>query len=115
MKKAFVDLDSIVATEAVFKFKGTEYTLRPITSRAFMEYCNAITEVQDLFKSQEITEDRVLEVYKGVVESVCPTFPVDQVQDMTRLQISALLQMILDFTRGKIDSNDDVKKKTLSQ
>ncbi len=115
MKKAFVDLDSIVSTEAIFKFKGVEYVLRSITSRAFMEYCNAITEVQALFRSKEITEDKVLEVYKDVVASVCPEFPVDQVQDMTRLQIAALLQMILDFTQGKISANEDVKKKTLNQ
>ncbi len=115
MKKAFVDLDSIVGTEAVFKFKGTEYTLRPITAKSFMEYCNAITEVQDLFKSESITEEDVLRVYSDVIASVCPEFPQDQVQDMTRLQIAALLQMILDFTQGKIGGNEDVKKKTLTQ
>lgn len=115
MKKAFVDLDSIVTNIVSFQFQGKEYDLRPITARAFMEYCNAITEVQELFKSQEITEERVLEVYQGVVGSVCPEFPIENLQDMNRLQIAALLQMILDFTKGRIGDNEDVKKKTLSQ
>lgn len=111
MSKVFIDLDSLVQDVVTFKFGGSEYKLRPITARAFMQYCNAIDRVQGLYKKEEITEDEIVSTYQDIVQSVCPDFPKEKVIDMTRLQISALLQMILDFTKGEIASNPDVEKK----
>jgi hypothetical protein len=115
MKQAFVDLDSIVAEDVAFRFKGTDYVLRPITAKAFMQYANAVAEMQKLFEAKTVTEKEVLDCYVGVISACCPDVTEELILDMNKLQISALLQMILDFTQGKIKSNEDVedvKKKT---
>ena len=113
MKQPFVDLDSIMADTVVFRFKGTDYRLQPVTAGAFMRYSNAIARVAQLYEKKQISEDEVIATYCEIVQSVCPEFTREMLLDMTKLQIAALLQMILDFTQGKVANNEDVQKKTL--
>jgi hypothetical protein len=113
MKAPFVDLDSILGEETSFRFKGVEYKLAPVTAGAFMKYSNALARVQDLYSKKEISEQEVIETYCEIISSVCPDFTKEMLLDMTKMQVAALLQLVLDFTQGKVAHNSDVEKKSL--
>jgi hypothetical protein len=116
VKQVFVDLDSLTKDVVTVRFEAKEYGIKPPTAIDFMKYANAIVEIQQLMKLKpgEFTEEDVLNRYSEFISSVCPEFPVDRLIHMSRIQVSALLQVIIDFTSGRMDDNGDVKKKTVA-
>lgn len=113
MKQVFVDLDTLIDSEVRFKLHGKEYALKTLDAKTFMSFANELGHVQGLYKTKEITSEQVLKVYTSLINSLCDDFNEEIAETMTHSQISALLQLCLDFTQGKVHSNAEVEKKSL--
>jgi hypothetical protein len=104
------DLDAMVADRVAFRLHGKVHYIRPISVKEFFAYTNALVAIQSLEKAETIEANHVVELYHGLIKSVCESVTKKDVQDMTQPQVAALIQLVSDCITGKAHVGATEKK-----
>lgn len=110
-----VDLDNLIAGKTAFRFKGKIHFIKPISLEEFLKFTNANSEFLASLRSEGKLEAKELAMgYLSVINTVCDTIGLDDIESMEQPQIAALYQLIVDTVTGSVVSSDeDGKKKRL--
>ncbi len=108
------DLDAIVSQSVSFKLHGKYHEIKPISTKTYMLYVNALSEVFALKDKEKITSDELINKYFLLVKSVCETVEREDIEKMTQAQIGAMFELIMNTITGSAQVEAE-KKKTLAQ
>ena len=111
------DLDAMIAQPIAFRLQGKIHHLNPITVKEFFAYSNALLSIERLKEREVLKDEDMVNVYHGVIHSVCDSITKDDIKNMTHAQAAALLKLIIDHVTGKAslqpkaDQGSSVEKK----
>lgn len=109
------DLDAIIQDTVSFKLNGKIHEIKPLSTKDFLIYTNALSKVWELKDKEIIKPDDLIEKYYDMVSSVVPSIKRTDIETMNQQQVGALFQLILDTVTGKAQAraSQDAQKKTL--
>jgi uncharacterized protein YkvS len=105
------DLDAMVAERVAFRLHGKVHYIKPISVKEFFAFTNALVSIQALQQTDKVDVDHVVELYHGLIQSVCDTVSRKDVQAMTQAQAGALIQLISDCVTGRAHAKNDGDEK----
>lgn len=112
MKKPFINLDTLISESVKFQFKGEQFTIKPISIEAFMRFNNAWYELADAISKKKIDDDASLNLAVSIIKSVCDDLPEERIRnEMSIVQIGALVQLVVDTVTARGTDDDEMKKK----
>lgn len=114
MKKPFANLDKILNPGASFEFKGETYDISPINIGEYMKFNNAWVEIEAGFKGKKLSEDEFRSAFFNLISSCCPKFTMETLNQMSLVQVGAVVQLIIEIRNGHELDEDDIKKKVFS-
>jgi len=107
-----VDLDNLIAEKIAFKFKGKIHYLKPISLEEFLRFTNKNSEfLTSLKDDKEISAKELAMGYLGVINTVCESIGLDDIEEMEQAQIAALYQLIVDTVTGSVETGEGKKKR----
>lgn len=102
------DLDAVLSTRVTFIFQGKTHALLPITTERFFDFWKQVSDFQAIDKK---TPDEVNRAFFKILSAVCETLTVSDVEAMTVVQKSGLLQHLVAKIVGNRSVLDGVEKK----
>jgi len=96
------DLDAMVANPIAFRLHGKIHHLRPVTTKEFFAYSNAILALDRMKDDSKMTDDEILDSYLKLIQAVCSTVTFDDVRSLTHAQASALIKLVIDHVTGRV-------------
>lgn len=104
------DLDALTTKRVTFTIHGKTHVLMPITTQVFAEFWNQVLKFQK--EKQETIEEQNL-AYLKTVQTLCKTLTIKDVDKMTVLQKTVLIEALTSKVVGDkriFDSSKDVAK-----
>lgn len=102
-----VDLDALVDEEKTFKFKNKIHKIKPIDLKIFLLLTEAFSQLEKLGSEKQITKETIIDSYYAIISEVCDTITKKDIEEMSFVQLNALLKYLIDLLSGK-----SLKKKT---
>lgn len=96
------DLDAMVANPIAFRLHGKVHHLRPVTTKEFFAYSNALISLDRLKEDSKISDEEILDTYLRLIQAVCDTIDREDVRKMTHAQAGALIKLIIDHVTGRV-------------
>lgn len=107
-----VDLDNLIAEQVPFKFQGRIHYIKPIRLDEFLRFTNANFEFINRCQSETaMTKEELAKGYVKVINSVCESIVLKDIEAMEQSQIAALYQLIVDTVTGSVNMGDSKKKR----
>lgn len=110
------DFDKLIAEPVSFRLHGKVHTINPVTVQEFWAFTEAMFKIQKVAEDEKVTVADLTHAYLLIFKSICPTMTLKDVENMTQVQLAALLQFVVDTIRGasQVDESDsDPQKKNL--
>jgi len=108
------DLDSLISEPVYFKLLGKTHILKPMTTKEFFKFVDALATLQKLNEKDKIDNDEAINVYVKLFSSVCDTIGRQEVLKMTNSQLVALMNLIIKNATGELQPAIAEKKTLLS-
>ena len=110
------DLDALESKSVTFRFQGVIHTFKPINTQTYFYIANAMDRLGALANKKELLTKDLVDAYTELFASCCDTIRRKQVGEMNLPQISALLQLLMDHSSGRVnpgpfEPSDPDKKK----
>lgn len=97
------DLDAIVVKPVSILWQGHAHVLKPISTKEFLLATEAMAKMDALSKQGTgVKMEELVDVYAGVIGSVCDTIGKRELMQMSQAQVGALLQTVVDHVTGRI-------------
>jgi hypothetical protein len=102
------DLDVVTTRRATFTFGGKSHVLLPITNQVFVDFWEA---VQAYKKMDHVDAKSADKAYFTTIKILCPSVTLKEVEAMTLIQKSILIEGLASRVLGKKPEPSDLKKK----
>jgi len=109
-KEMVSDLDAIIQKTITFRLLGRVHEIRPISTKSYLEYINALAAVIQLSDQDKVTPTELIQKYHALVSSVVDSISLSDVESMTQAQVGALFQLIMDTITGKSHVEGEKKR-----
>ena len=110
------DLDALIEDDVHFKLHGKVHVIKPISSQEFLVFTNNLAKLYEMQEKEKITARELIERYFALVNSICKTVTIEDIENMNQNQIGAMFQLILDSVGGKAQAKAkdilEMEKKT---
>lgn len=112
MNNIIADLDALIDEQISFKLHGKQHFISSVSTITFFKFAEKLAALNSLREKENLTGEELTNAYYDLINSVCDTITVEDVEKCTSAQIGALFQLVLDKVMGRLT---DDKKKTLIQ
>lgn len=112
--KVVADLDALIDEPIAIRFQGRVFTVKPVSTRAFMKMADAMGRMQILTTQSTIKNDDVYKGYHDYISVLCPEITIDMLKSMTLTQVHALLNVLIKHSTGQpLNLDESIEKKRL--
>lgn len=95
------DLDRLESHSVGFRLHGKTHIIRPVKVKEFYATIAKLASFAELQKSEKLTDDELNTRYLELIQMLCDTVTLKDIQDCSRPQIAGLFQLIVDSITGK--------------
>jgi response regulator RpfG family c-di-GMP phosphodiesterase len=95
------DFDRLESHSVGFVLHGKTHIIRPVKVREFYAAISKLAAFAELQKKEKLTDDEVNQKYLEIIQTLCDTITLKDIQECTAPQIGGLFQLIVDSILGK--------------
>jgi hypothetical protein len=95
------DFDRLESHSVGFVLHGKTHIIRPVKVREFYAAISKLAAFGELQKKEKLTDDEVNQKYLEIIQTLCDTITLKDIQECTAPQIGGLFQLIVDSILGK--------------
>jgi hypothetical protein len=111
------DFDRLESHSVGFVLHGKTHIIRPVKVREFYAAISKLSTFGELQKKEKLTDDEVNQKYLEIIQTLCDTITLKDIQECTAPQIGGLFQLIVDSILGKSQAQgvpmEEAEKKSL--
>ncbi len=113
--EVIADLDALIADPVSFKMHGKTHTIKPVTTKEFMQFTNAYALFWEMKDKETVTPDELIDRYFDLISPICDSVKREDIANLTQAQVGALFNLVIEVVTAKAHVDTAQKKTSLSQ